>query len=427
MTAIELKPIEQKTSLDVLYNFETDELNKISNHSYEFPEETKSLIQLKEKIFKPTKLYLTPKLHNGKHSNELIVEMTCHNNTNNMNTTTTSHKTDKIFICFTLSLSSGNNNSSLTFPMKTCPLEELVKLYGTPNLFYTTRNRHPVIVCPTVIWVGNDFPVINTAAKKVYKEIFESNHFDILSSIITLQDINPRMIEAGTNVVQFQKQLFSLVEGFHTISYESVSGYYMECNALAEGSDEIKTDFIITPLKSKVNSSLYGMIFFMFFFLGMFFVPIITLSTIFKIKPELKNLFHILFAIIVLLTILLVIIYKSKLKKMKKKISHTPRQNRKYGGDPKNQNSKNIYNQHDRFKHIYRDSLISLLVFLGLFFGELFGLMILLNSNYKNSDQKLYKLNELKIDYLLFPYSYIYVDEVNNTKTNTLTNNSSTT
>jgi hypothetical protein len=90
--------------------------------------------------------------------------------------------------------------------MKTSPLEEFVNMYGSTNLFYTTRNRHSVIVCPTVIRVGNDFPIVTSTARKVYKEIFEPNDFHILSSIITLQDNNPRTIEAGTNVVHFQKQ-----------------------------------------------------------------------------------------------------------------------------------------------------------------------------------------------------------------------------
>ena len=409
MTAIELKPIEQKTSLDILYNFETDELNKVSNHLYEFPEHTNSLIQLKDKVFKPTKLYLTPKLHNGKHSNELIVEMVgdTHHNTN-----TNSHKTDKLFICFTLSTSSGNYHSSLTFPMKTSPLEEFVKMYGTTNLIYTTRNRHPVIVCPTVIRVGNDFPIITSTARKVYKDIFEPNEFHILSSIITLQDNNPRTIEAGTNLVHFQKQLFSIVEGFNTISYESISGYYLECNALADIGNEDKSEFIITPLKTKVDASFFGLIFFMFLLLGMIVLPLFNINFMYGIKPfsnilpaadfSLANLLHVLFGVGFLIALIIVIISKSKMKKMTKKMGHVPRQERQ-SANSKEKNSKNIYNQYARHKKFYRNSLISLLVFLGLFVGELIGLMILCSSNYKDENDNTYTI-KIEASYFLYPY-----------------------
>ena len=399
MTAIELKPIEQKTSLDILYNFETDELNKVSNHLYEFPEHTNSLIQLKDKVFKPIKLYLTPKLHNGKHSNELIVETVrdTHHNTN-----TNSHKTDKLFMCFTLSSSSGSYHTSLTFPMKTSPLEELVNMYGSTNLFYTTRNRHPVIVCPTVIRVGNDFPMLNSTAKKVYKEIFEPNDFHILSSIITLQDNNPRIIEAATNVVNFQKQLFSIVEGFNTISYESISGYYMECKALADIGDEQISEFIITPLKTKADASLFGIIFFMFLLLGMVVFPLFNIKFLY---PEYANVLHLLFGLGFLIALIIVIISKSKMKKMTKKMGHVPRQERQ-SASSKEKNSKNIYNQYARHKHFYRDSLISLVVFLGLYVGELIGLMILCSSNYKDKNDNTYNI-EIKTSYFFIPYNSV--------------------
>ena len=403
MTAIELKPIEQKTSLDILYNFETDELNKVSNHLYEFPEHTNSLIQLKDKVFKPIKLYLTPKLHNGKHSNELIVETVrdTHHNTN-----TNSHKTDKLFMCFTLSSSSGSYHTSLTFPMKTSPLEELVNMYGSTNLFYTTRNRHPVIVCPTVIRVGNDFPMLNSTAKKVYKEIFEPNDFHILSSIITLQDNNPRTIEAGTNVVHFQKQLLSIVEGFHIP--KDVSGDYMECEALADDGQTPKGEFIITPLKTKADASLFGIIFFMFLLLGMIVLPLFNINFMYGIKPysfSLANVLHLLFGLGFLIALIIVIISKSKMKKMKKKMGHVPRQKRQ-SASSKEKNSKNIYNQYARHKHFYRDSLISLVVFLGLYVGELIGLMILCSSNYKDKNDNTYNI-EIKTSYFFIPYNSV--------------------
>lgn len=399
MTAIELKPIEQKTSLDILYNFETDELNKVSNHLYEFPEHTNSLIQLKDKVFKPTKLYLTPKLHNGKHSNELIVEMVgdTHHNTN-----TNSHKTDKLFICFTLSSSSGNYHSSLTFPMKTSPLEEFVNMYGSTNLFYTTRNRHPVIVCPTVIRVGNDFPIITSTARKVYKDIFEPNEFHILSSIITLQDNNPRTIEAGSNLVHFQKQLFSIVEGFNTISYESISGYYLECNALADIGNEDKSEFIITPLKTKVDASLFAMIFFIFLFLGLFFVPILTILFIYNHKEDTlpNNLVHIIFICGFVLATILTIAFKAKDKKFKKK-------KRGHGI-----NSSKLYKNDRKNKKNYNGALISLLCFLGLLVGDKLGLLILLNSNYQDSNKHTYKLDTMDsnkwFSYMtIYPYNFI--------------------
>ena len=382
MTAVELKQIDKydkKETLESLYRFEKDELTKLSNHSYEFPENTNSLIQLNDKQYTPTKLYLTPKLHSGKHSHELVVELVYQSY---------QKKNEKIFLCFTLSPSVDgymHKVDGLTFPMKTCPLEIFIQQYGTPHLFYTTGNRDHVIVCTTPIYIDNDFPTTSSSAKKVYKEIFEPNNYDYISSIFTLQDSNPRVIEAGANVVQFQKQLFSIVEG-----YQTVSGDYMECEVL-DDQNEPMAEYIITPMKEKVDSNLFAIFFFLFLLFGVVFLPMITLYICEdlinnKQTPDLShNAIHIILLVGFCFTFILTCVFAGM------------KNNKKHKSDSKRK----------KIKRQYVDVCITFMVIFGLLLGDSIGLLIRSFS----SEGKIILNIEYPLDWLSFfawnPYSYI--------------------
>jgi hypothetical protein len=382
MTAVELKQIDKydkKETLESLYRFEKDELTKLSNHSYEFPENTNSLIQWNDKQYIPTKLYLTPKLHSGKHSHELVVELVYQSY---------QKKNEKIFLCFTLSPSVDgymHKVDGLTFPMKTCPLEIFIQQYGTPHLFYTTGNRDHVIVCTTPIYIDNDFPTTSSSAKKVYKEIFEPNNYDYISSIFTLQDSNPRVIEAGANVVQFQKQLFSIVEG-----YQTVSGDYMECEVLND-QDAPMAEYIITPMKEKVDSNLFAIFFFLFLLFGIVFLPMITL---YICKDSIKdgntpdlpyNAIHIILLVGFCFTFILTCVFAGM------------KNNKKHKSDSKRK----------KIKRQYVDVCITFMVIFGLLLGDSIGLLI----RGFNSNGKIKLTIEKPLDWLSFfawnPYSYI--------------------
>jgi hypothetical protein len=283
----------------------------------------------------------------------------------------------------------------LTFPMKTCPLEIFIQQYGTPHLFYTTGNRDHVIVCTTPIYIDNDFPTTSSSAKKVYKEIFEPNNYDYISSIFTLQDSNPRVIEAGANVVQFQKQLFSIVEG-----YQTVSGDYMECEVLND-QDAPMAEYIITPMKEKVDSNLFAIFFFLFLLFGIVFLPMITLY-IYKDSitdgntPDLPyNAIHIILLVGFCFTFILTCVFAGM------------KNNKKHKSDSKRK----------KIKRQYVDVCITFMVIFGLLLGDSIGLLI----RGFNSNGKIKLTIEKPLDWLSFfawnPYSYINKkpDSTNNT------------
>jgi hypothetical protein len=398
MTVVELKRIDKKETLELLYRLEDEEVMKLSNHSYEFPEKTNSHIQWNDKLFTPTKLYLTPKLHNGNHSNELVIEFV--------------HPSEKktprkIFICFRLSGSVDSyvqKVDGLVFPMKTCPLETIIPKYGTPNLFYTTANHDHVIVCNSPILIGNDFPTTTTTPKKVYKEIFEPHHYDVISSIFTLQDNNPRMVEAEVNVVQFQKQLFSTIEGFNG-GGNNLEGDYMECEVLNDQNDPM-AEYIITPMKEKVDSNLFAIFFFLFLLFGIVFLPMITLYIFNKNIGEKDNIIphngiHIILLVGFCFTFILTCVFAG-IKNNKKNKSDSKRK---------------------KIKRQYVDVCITFMVMFGLLLGDSIGLLI----RGFNSNGNIKLGINTNLDWLLFfawnPYSYI-----NKTPdlTNTATTNNAT-
>jgi hypothetical protein len=398
MTAVELKQIDKhgkKETLESLYRFEKDEFTKLSNHSYEFPENTNSLIQWNDKQYTPTKLYLTPKLHSGKHSHELVVELVHQGE---------QKKNEKLFLCFTLSPSVDgymHKVDGLTFPMKTCPLEIFIQKYGTPHLFYTTGNRDYVIVCTTPIYIDNDFPTTSSSAKKVYKEIFEPHNYDFISSIFTLQDSNPRVIEAGANVVQFRKQLFSTVEGFKGGDKGTEpDGDYMECEVLND-QDAPMAEYIITPMKEKVDSNLFAIFFFLFLLFGIVFLPMITLhfcEDLIKNGKTLDlphNAIHIILLVGFCFTFILTCVFAGM------------KNNKKHKSDSKRK----------KIKRQYVDVCITFMVIFGLLLGDSIGLLIRSFS----SEGKINLNIEKPLDWLSFfawnPYSYINKksDSTNNT------------
>jgi hypothetical protein len=101
-------------------------------------------------------------------------------------------------------------------------------------------------------------PDIKGNAKSIYKELFEPNTFDVLSSIITLQDKNAQQT-VTTLPIQLSEKWFEskdkTKEGFGSLKGE---GTYMECVALDEDTNDEIADYAVVPLKQSGTAKAYS-------------------------------------------------------------------------------------------------------------------------------------------------------------------------
>lgn len=256
--AVDLRKTYSNGSLEMLYNYENETLKQATNVLYQFSRDSQSVVQVKGQPYKPVRLHLTPVLHSGNHDSEMIVEH--------------QGKDGKLFICFMLR---KGTNPSLSFPLKEFSLDGFMS-HCTTNQYYKTASKGHVLLCTSVMDVGNDFPSIYGTAKKKYKEIFEPNVFNVLNSIMTLVDNKNKVIDIEIENVLLKKgKKRDVVEGFSTDGHQDVDvDTYMECSLLHDVDGGLDFDeYAVSPLgvsNHKRGNQILGM------FLGIILTFILT-------------------------------------------------------------------------------------------------------------------------------------------------------
>ena len=226
--AVDLRKTYSNGSLEMLYNYENETLKQATNVLYQFPPDSQSVVQIKGQPYKPVRLHLTPVLHSGNHDSEMIVEH--------------QGKDGKLFICFMLR---KGTNPSLSFPLKEFSLDGFMS-HCTTNQYYKTPSKCHVLLCTSVMDVGDDFPSIYGTAKKKYKEIFEPNVFNVLNSIMTLVDNKNKVIDIEIENVLLKKgKKRDVVEGFNTAEPDT----FMECSLLEDVDGGVDfEEYAVSPL-----------------------------------------------------------------------------------------------------------------------------------------------------------------------------------
>jgi hypothetical protein len=249
--AVEIKKNGNKDHLDVFYHLVKDEeLDMSTPTQYGFSSDTKSRLKFLDKIYIPKKIYIVPKIHESKSLNsesELILE-TLHNDKN------------KLFICIGLRFQLDSNNQEWIFPLKTPNLETLVSKCSR-NYIYKTKNNNHVCVCTKSIIVNGMKPNMTISSKSAYKDIIDSDSFDMLSLVTSASSNKAKIVESKTENVQFKTMLFfheeedkndSMIidptpsntkEGFTTDSY-------MECKLLEDDGNDAYEDVAVVPLQT---------------------------------------------------------------------------------------------------------------------------------------------------------------------------------
>lgn len=239
--AVDLRKTYSNGSLEMLYNYENETLKQATNVLYQFSRDSQSVVQVKGQPYKPVRLHLTPVLHSGNHDSEMIVEH--------------QGKDGKLFICFMLR---KGTNPSLSFPLKEFSLDGFMS-HCTTNQYYKTASKGHVLLCTSVMDVGDDFPSIYGTAKKKYKEIFEPNVFNVLNSIMTLIDNKNKVIDIEIENVLLKKgKKRDVVEGFGTNGNHDNTNHhhditdtetYMECSLLHDVDGGVDFDeYAVSPL-----------------------------------------------------------------------------------------------------------------------------------------------------------------------------------
>lgn len=245
--AVEIIRTGKNTNIDILYQFSKDEpLDMISPLRYTFSHDTESRIEFMEKTFIPMSVDIVPKIHKTNDLDqecEMIVE--------------TLYKDNKrLFICIGLKFEIDLQNTEWIFPLKSANLETIVSKCGTNHL-YQTKGGNYVCVCAKSLVVNGVKPPMTTTAKEAYKEIIDSDSFDVLSLIHSVADSAIKKVESKTSNVIFKKKLFRLKkdtkEGFLSNENGNEDDTYMECKLLEEDAtdkNEVYEDVAVVPLKT---------------------------------------------------------------------------------------------------------------------------------------------------------------------------------
>jgi hypothetical protein len=230
ITQTNTKPSNSKT-VELLYSYNKENLSKVNDLLYRFSEtsDTDSVIEYKKEIYKGENIYITPKLYVV-----LFLE----------------RKTSKSFF---------TSGDVLTFPlMQSNDLGRFVKTSEKSASYYFSKDKFPVVVFKQIVAVNDNLPDIKGNAKSIYKELFEPNTFDVLSSIITLQDKNAQQT-VTTIPIQLSEKWFETndktKEGFDSLKGQ---GTYMECVALDEDTNDEIADYAVVPLKQSGTAKAYS-------------------------------------------------------------------------------------------------------------------------------------------------------------------------
>jgi hypothetical protein len=253
ITQTNTKPSNSKT-VELLYSYNKENLSKVNDLLYRFPEtsDTDSVIEYKKEIYKGENIYITPKLHEGSHCGEVVIEHIANGK-----------KPEKLYVVLFLerktSKSFFTSGDVLTFPlMQSNDLGRFVKSGEKSASYYFSKDKYPVVVFNQMVAVNDTLPDIKGNAKSIYKELFEPNTFDVLSSIITLQDKNAQQT-VTTLPIQLSEKWFETndktKEGFGSLQGQ---GTYMECVALDEDTNDEIADYAVVPLKQSGTAKAYS-------------------------------------------------------------------------------------------------------------------------------------------------------------------------
>lgn len=253
ITQTNTKPSNSNT-VELLYSYNKENLSKVNDLLYRFSEtsDTDSVIEYKKEIYKGENIYITPKLHEGSHCGEVVIEHIANGK-----------KPEKLYVVLFLerktSKSFFTSGDVLTFPlMQSNDLGRFIKSGEKSASYYFSKDKFPVVVFNQMVAVNDNLPDIKGNAKSIYKELFEPNTFDVLSSIITLQDKNAQQT-VTTLPIQLSEKWFETndktKEGFGSLQGE---GTYMECVALDEDTNDEIADYAVVPLKQSGTAKAYS-------------------------------------------------------------------------------------------------------------------------------------------------------------------------
>jgi len=204
--AIQIQNIIESDPVEMLIDYNNSE-TIVGKKRFQFEITSKNNgCYFQDELFTPVEIRLTGPLHrkeNDQHSHELVIK---HTNEN-----------EHLYMCFFVyndNLPSYNNLFSLNTKLDglfsrlvekeelalhslLCPLENLDKMY------YQTKNQNHVVVFANALYTSKLPPIqySQKSAQTAYKEIYLSNHFDILSlfSLDTkIQSIFPGSVQIGT-------------------------------------------------------------------------------------------------------------------------------------------------------------------------------------------------------------------------------------
>lgn len=213
----------------------TDSLTFSSNVLYDFPDDTSSNVQYDEKTFKPNRLHMTPKFHEGDHMFELIIQLDDGENEN-------------MYFCFPIIKSASTD--AIKFPLTVSPLTRILTNKSEPTHYKTKGNQHVFVWSHSTDVSEYSFPIILGDPEKKYKEIMEPNTFESKSSVITVNDTHKKRTVQGEKVTVVVSSE-TIQEGFEET--ELTCQMYVDNKA-------VKSDYALAPL----NSGAYerGLVFF---------------------------------------------------------------------------------------------------------------------------------------------------------------------
>lgn len=369
--AIEIQNIIDIDPVEILIDYNNSEtIVKKKRFQFEITSK-KNGCYFQEELFHPVEIRLTGPLHrkeNDRHSHELVIK---HTNEN-----------EHLYMCFFVYNDNLPNYTNL-FSLNTtldglfskplekeelalqsllCPLENLDKMY------YQTKNQNHVVVFTNALYTSKLSPIqySQRSAQTAYKEIYLSNHFDILSlfSLDTkIQSIFPGSVLTRTmqqnelegfrgrkkkkggarrrqrrrrrdaakgaaiarDAEQFIKnQINTLVPGFvrtaisdsiasnqSNIKTMTLPNNYMECDLLEDNGKDVYKDTIVMPLGAGAyeQGATMFMSFLYFFLIGAVISigsPYLTLIAIKHVDNSYSTALTIVWGILLLIGVILI-------------------------------------------------------------------------------------------------------------------------
>ena len=246
---------------EILYQYPVkDDLRFTHDQFYSFPREAQSLFEYQSKLYHAKKIHLTPPLHKGKHFGEILIE--------HEYIEESTGKSEILWVCFFM----VKGQRGLDFPLKTNSIEQCMSQCKSSALLYKSRNGYPVLICTQPVQVGPTVPTtMKGNPKSLYKELLEPDVFDVLSSIVTLQDSHI-VSQVDAVPVRVSKKLFSpLAPSSNVVSTTDTiqEGFYaddtyMECELLEDDGTEPIGAYTVTPLNQNATADWYSSVVYIF-------------------------------------------------------------------------------------------------------------------------------------------------------------------